>query len=63
MLTYRQNRERTQRIKDISNMITYTISFKTRYEVIDKPSGVRPTTSITLNNFRRNNYGKDRKQK
>ena len=44
-------------------MITYTISFKTRYEVIDKPSGVRPTTSITLNNFRRNNYGKDRKQK
>ena len=33
----------------------------TRYEVTDKPSGIRPTTSITLNNFRRNNDAKYRK--
>ena len=32
-------------------MITYTISFKTRYEVTNKPSGVNPI-SVTLNNFK-----------
>ena len=32
-------------------MITYTISFKTRYEVIDKPSGFAPQ-KIKFDNFK-----------
>ena len=33
-------------------MITYTISFKTRYEVTNKPSGVHPTHKIKFDNFK-----------